>query len=81
MPAVTQSEINLLERPAVMTCADPVQDGPNCQEAAEWVALGGHSYALTPVPRCLAHALAARQSGSYIRPISPAEFAAGKLAG
>jgi hypothetical protein len=53
--------------------------GGLCDAAAEWVALGGHSYELTPVPRCLDHALAARRAGCYIRPISKDEFATGSL--
>ena len=79
MPSVTEDGIHVPDPPAMITCTEPLDRGGFCDAAAEWVALGGHSYDLTPVPRCLDHALAARRAGCYIRPISKDEFAAGSL--
>jgi hypothetical protein len=79
MPSVTEDGIHVPDPPAMITCTEPLDRGGLCDAAAEWVALGGHSYELTPVPRCLDHALAARRAGCYIRPISKDEFATGSL--
>jgi hypothetical protein len=81
MPCVAQDDITAVDRPAAIVCTEPVESGGLCGEAAEWISLGGHSYALAPAPRCLPHALAARRTGCHIRPISKAEFAAGILDG
>jgi hypothetical protein len=47
---------------------------------AEWVALEGPIYSMVASPRCIAHAVAASRTGCRIRPITPAEYAAGELA-
>lgn len=79
MPGVTENDIYAPAPPAVIACTEPLDGGGSCDAAAEWVALGGHSYDLTPAPRCLDHALAARRAGYYIRPMSKDEFAIGSL--
>jgi hypothetical protein len=81
MPRVTKDEIGVSDRPPAMTCTAEIDQGALCDQAAEWVALSGPSYALIPAPRCLAHALEARRAGCHIRPISQQEFAAGRLDG
>lgn len=76
---MTENDNDVPDHPTMITCTEPSDRGGLCDAAAEWVALGGHSYELTPVPRCLDHALAARRAGCYIRPISKEELATGSL--
>jgi hypothetical protein len=80
MPCVTQDATNDVEHLNAMRCSEPVEPAGLCGAAAEWVCLSGRLYALSAAPRCLPHALVARRTGSRIRPISPAELAAGSLA-
>ena len=63
-----------------LICTDVGEHDEMCGLPAEWVALEGPIYAIVASPKCIAHALAASRSGCRIRPITPAEFAAGELA-
>ena len=63
-----------------LICTEVGADDEMCGLPAEWVALKGPIYSLVASPRCIAHAVAASQDGCRIRPITPAEFAAGELA-
>ena len=63
-----------------LICTEVGADDEMCGLPAEWVALEGPIHSMVASPRCIAHALAASRAGCLIRPITPAEFAAGELA-
>jgi hypothetical protein len=63
-----------------LICTEVSADEEMCGLPAEWVALKGPIYAMVASPKCITHAVAASQGGCRIRPITPAEFAAGELA-
>ena len=65
---------------AALICTDVGPDDEMCGLPAEWVSLRGPIYSMLASPRCIAHAVAASRDGCRIRPITPAEFAAGELA-
>jgi hypothetical protein len=63
-----------------LICTEVDSDDEMCGLPAEWVALKGPIYSMMASPRCIAHAVAASRTGCRIRPITPAECAAGELA-
>jgi hypothetical protein len=63
-----------------LICTEVGADGEMCGLPADWVALKGPIDSMVASPRCIAHAVAASRDGCRIRPMTPAEFAAGKLA-
>ena len=63
-----------------LICTEVGADGKECGLPAEWVALKGPIYSMVASPRCITHAVTASQTGCRIRPITPAEYAASKLA-
>ena len=63
-----------------LICTEVGVDDEMCGLPAEWVALKGPIYSMVASAKCIAHAVAASQDGSRIRPITPAERATGELA-